>query len=217
MKASLGWSPGGIRWTWQVPPAPRLPRLTRGCSVINGCALQSRWHLPCPAGSLAPRSGLAWTVPPTAGELRDQGGTAAPLVYLAGLEHDLDFPASLIPLVTWWQTKTRNFASFIVYITKTALLQPPRELGGTVLPIIPPRLDRCLSPLGSCQPPSVAMVMCMYNSCLPLVIVHSRILFYAADKPYSPVVGLVWTGSFAVVSISIVPIAFSFCPSAHFC
>ena len=48
--------------------------------------------------------------PPTAGELLDLGELLRLLLYLAGLEHNLDYPASLIPLVKRWQDQTRTFA-----------------------------------------------------------------------------------------------------------
>lgn len=87
----------GICWLLQVPPAPRLPLPACRSSAVNGYELQSCWHLPCPA--LAPRLGLARTVPPIAGELLDLGESLCLLLYLVGLEHTLDYPASLTPPV----------------------------------------------------------------------------------------------------------------------
>ena len=48
--------------------------------------------------------------PRTAGELLDLGESLHLLLYLAGLEHNLDYPPSLIPLVKWWKDQTRTFA-----------------------------------------------------------------------------------------------------------
>lgn len=87
------------------------------------------------------------------GELLDLGESPCLLLYLAGLEHTLDYPASLIPPVKQWQDETRTFAFLIISFIKTALLQPPRDLGGTVPAVIPPRSDGCSLPLGSRQPP----------------------------------------------------------------
>lgn len=81
-----------------------------------------------PSLVFGPTARLAGTVPPTAAEPQTQEGLLCLLLCLAGQEHNLDFPASLILLVKQWKDKTRNVACIILCIIKTVLLQPPREL-----------------------------------------------------------------------------------------